>query len=122
VNQNSDRDEPDYFNNKNANKKDLVENYSKKSINDENEKNLNDFSIDNTFDKLNNNEDNLHNKNQINEEKDKKKNLSFKKIQYTNKISTSKYTWLNCIPKIIYEQFKKLANFYFLIIAILQVK
>ena len=37
-----------------------------------------------------------------------------------NKISTSKYTPLNCIPKIIIEQFSKTANVYFLIIAIFQ--
>jgi phospholipid-transporting ATPase len=38
----------------------------------------------------------------------------------SNKISTSKYTWLNCIPKILFEQFSKMANLYFLIIAIMQ--
>jgi len=43
-------------------------------------------------------------------------------IIYSNKISTSKYNWFNCIPKILIEQFRKLANFYFLMIAILQVR
>ena len=38
----------------------------------------------------------------------------------TNRISTSKYTWYNCIPKIIVEQFSKMSNVYFLIIAIFQ--
>ena len=38
-----------------------------------------------------------------------------------NKISTSKYTWYNCIPKILLEQFSKMANIYFLLIAIMQV-
>lgn len=38
----------------------------------------------------------------------------------TNKISTSKYTFVNCIPKIIFEQFSKMANLYFLLIAIMQ--
>ena len=38
-----------------------------------------------------------------------------------NKISTSKYTWLNCFPKILLEQFSKMANIYFLLIAIMQV-
>ncbi len=38
----------------------------------------------------------------------------------TNKISTSKYTWINCVPKIILEQFSKMANVYFLIIAFMQ--
>ena len=37
-----------------------------------------------------------------------------------NKISTSKYNCLNVIPKILYEQFSKVANIYFLILAILQ--
>lgn len=39
----------------------------------------------------------------------------------TNEISTSKYTFLNFLPKILYEHFQKTANIYFLIIAILQV-
>jgi phospholipid-transporting ATPase len=38
----------------------------------------------------------------------------------TNRISTSKYTMLNCVPKILFEQFSKMANLYFLIIAIMQ--
>ena len=38
-----------------------------------------------------------------------------------NKISTSKYTLLNFIPKILLEQFSKMANIYFLIIAVMQV-
>lgn len=37
-----------------------------------------------------------------------------------NKISTSKYTWYNCIPKILFEQFSKMSNIYFLIIAVMQ--
>ena len=37
-----------------------------------------------------------------------------------NFISTSKYTWYNFIPKILYEQFSKMSNIYFIIIAILQ--
>ena len=40
----------------------------------------------------------------------------------TNCISTSKYTLLNCIPKILMEQFSKMANVYFLLIAFMQVK
>ncbi len=39
----------------------------------------------------------------------------------TNCISTSKYNYLNCIPKILIEQFSKMANIYFLMIAIMQV-
>ena len=41
-------------------------------------------------------------------------------IIQTNKISTSKYTKFNAIPKILFEQFSKMANIYFLIIAFLQ--
>ena len=37
-----------------------------------------------------------------------------------NYISTSKYTWYNFIPKILYEQFSKMSNIYFIIIAVLQ--
>ena len=37
-----------------------------------------------------------------------------------NYITTSKYTWYNFIPKILYEQFTKMSNIYFIIIAILQ--
>lgn len=40
----------------------------------------------------------------------------------TNIISTSKYKWYNCFPKILIEQFSKMANIYFLLIAIMQVK
>ena len=43
-----------------------------------------------------------------------------KKHQEYNKISTSRYTWYNCFPKILVEQFSKMSNIYFLIIAILQ--
>lgn len=39
----------------------------------------------------------------------------------TNKICTSKYTFLNCFPKILWEQFSKVGNIYFLFLAILQV-
>ena len=43
-------------------------------------------------------------------------------FEESNKISTSKYQWYNCIPKIMIEQFSKMANIYFLLIAIMQVK
>ena len=39
----------------------------------------------------------------------------------TNCISTSKYTYFDCIPKILIEQFSKMANIYFLMIALMQV-
>jgi hypothetical protein len=48
-------------------------------------------------------------------------NLPFSKHQVTNKISTSKYTWYNAVPLILFEQFSKYINLYFLIIAMLQV-
>ena len=38
----------------------------------------------------------------------------------TNRISTSKYTYLNFMPKILMEQFSRICNIYFLIIALLQ--
>ena len=37
-----------------------------------------------------------------------------------NSISTSKYTFYNALPKILFEQFSKIANIYFLIIAFFQ--
>jgi hypothetical protein len=39
----------------------------------------------------------------------------------TNGISTSKYNFFNFIPIILFEQFSKMANCYFLMIAIMQV-
>ncbi|PRP88866.1 hypothetical protein PROFUN_00334 [Planoprotostelium fungivorum] len=36
-----------------------------------------------------------------------------------NRVSTTKYTWWNFIPKNLYEQFHRLANFFFLVCAIL---
>ena len=38
----------------------------------------------------------------------------------SNRISTSKYQWYSFFPKMLMEQFARLANAYFLIIAILQ--
>lgn len=38
-----------------------------------------------------------------------------------NSISTTKYTPLTFLPKNLFEQFKRLANFYFLVIALIQV-
>ena len=39
----------------------------------------------------------------------------------SNRISTSKYNYFNCIPKLLYEQFSKVGNLYFLLLASLQV-
>ena len=38
-----------------------------------------------------------------------------------NRIVTSKYTVLNFVPKNLFEQFRRIANFYFLCIAVIQV-
>ena len=50
--------------------------------------------------------------------------INNKKVKIPNKsknyISTSKYTWYNFVPKILYEQFTKMSNVYFIIIAVLQ--
>ena len=100
-----------------------LEDENKRSINESEEK-KGDFTIE-SYDSI---KGNFRGKSKNYEDEEKERNLKnkIKKIHhpfsYTNKISTSKYTWINCIPKIIYEQFRKLANFYFLIIAILQVK
>jgi hypothetical protein len=40
----------------------------------------------------------------------------------TNYINTSRYTLFSFVPKNIFEQFSKLANFYFLIIGITNTK
>lgn len=46
---------------------------------------------------------------------------SQKKFQ-NNKISTTKYTPFTFVPLLLFDQFSKPANFYFLIISSLQVK
>ena len=54
----------------------------------------------------------------------KRKEIKRNKLsQFTpkNSISTSKYTYYNFLPKILFEQFSKIANIYFLIIAFFQV-
>jgi hypothetical protein len=40
----------------------------------------------------------------------------------SNEVTTAKYTKWNFIPKSIYEQFRRVANIYFLIISLLQVR
>ena len=61
-------------------------------------------------------------------DKNQRKNMKNKKILNDrrekipkNSISTSKYTYYNFLPKILFEQFSKIANIYFLIIAFFQV-
>ena len=49
------------------------------------------------------------------------KNRKFSKNIPKNTISTSKYTYYNALPKILLEQFSKIANIYFLIIAFFQI-
>lgn len=39
---------------------------------------------------------------------------------YSNLVRTSKYTLLNFVPKSLFEQFRRIANFYFLVISMLQ--
>jgi len=39
-----------------------------------------------------------------------------------NKVSTTKYNILTFLPKNLFEQFRRIANFYFLCLAILQVR
>lgn len=49
---------------------------------------------------------------------DSERNASF---NYANNyVTTSKYTWYSFLPKNLFEQFQRLANFYFLCLAILQ--
>ena len=40
--------------------------------------------------------------------------------QENNKTNTSKYRWFNFLAKILMEQFSRLVNVYFLVIAVLQ--
>eukprot|EP01117_Protostelium_nocturnum_P015580 TRINITY_DN6059_c0_g1_i4.p1 TRINITY_DN6059_c0_g1~~TRINITY_DN6059_c0_g1_i4.p1 ORF type:complete len:881 (+),score=332.04 TRINITY_DN6059_c0_g1_i4:69-2711(+) len=47
------------------------------------------------------------------------KNRNVLKKFPNNSVSTTKYTWWNFIPKNLYEQFHRLANFFFLICAVL---
>ena len=44
----------------------------------------------------------------------------YSKHEQMCRIRTSKYTWLNFIPKNLYEQFRRIANFFFLLLLILQ--
>lgn len=39
---------------------------------------------------------------------------------YSNLVRTSKYTLVNFLPKSLFEQFRRIANFYFLVISLLQ--
>ena len=57
----------------------------------------------------------------INVNKSNKQKHSKNGQMLSNEISTSKYNWYNCVPKILYEQFSKINNIYFLFLAILQV-
>lgn len=36
-----------------------------------------------------------------------------------NAVNSAKYTWYNMLPKAVYDQFRRLSNFYFLIVAII---
>ena len=50
---------------------------------------------------------------------DKNKDKDYENLN-SNQISTSKYNCINVFPKILIEQFSKVANLYFLFLAILQ--
>lgn len=39
-----------------------------------------------------------------------------------NALKTTKYTLLTFLPKNLFEQFRRIANFYFLIVAVIQVR
>ena len=87
--------------------------------NKENTKN----NLNNKDNHINLKNNNLHNEYIIDINKYHRK-VNGKKVKISKKlknfISTSKYTWYNFIPKILYEQFSKMSNIYFVIIAILQ--
>ena len=58
--------------------------------------------------------------------KDREKKYSFTirsglNTKETNIIYTSKYNWYNFLPKILFEQFSKPINLYFVIISIFEV-
>jgi phospholipid-transporting ATPase len=40
----------------------------------------------------------------------------------SNSVKTSKYTWLNFVPKNLFEQFKKNSNIYFVFICVMQTR
>ena len=88
--------------------------------NKSNNKDNNNIKDDNKKNIIKNN---LHNEYVVDINKiHRKKNGKIMKVpkKLKNFISTSKYTWYNFIPKILYEQFSKMSNIYFVIIAILQ--
>ena len=51
-----------------------------------------------------------------------KKNGDPKRIYPRNKVRTSKYTPLTFLPRFLYEQFRRIANVYFLILIVLQIR
>jgi len=86
---------------------------NRKSVNESNDPKLKNYS--------NENELREEYKIEINKYHHKINNKKVKVPKKTkNYISTSKYTWYNFVPKILYEQFSKMSNIYFLIIAVLQ--
>ena len=95
--------------NDNKNKNKNINSKNKKILK-ENKKENNSFNYIVKIDKYI--RTNNHNKKLLNERKE-----SIPK----NSISTSKYTYFNFLPKILFEQFSKIANIYFLIIAFFQV-
>ena len=117
------------------------DNSNDESLLDEDDKDQIFINNDSINDNKNKNKKNINNKLPIKKEKENKsfsyivridknqrKNMKNKKILNDrrekipkNSISTSKYTYYNFLPKILFEQFSKIANIYFLIIAFFQV-
>ena len=88
--------------------------------------NLEDFSInDINLTKLENNTNNQikkvsNNQSNLYEINTKLNIQNLDKKFLNNEICTSKYTFYNAFPKILYEQFHQISNIYFLFLAILQ--
>ena len=88
--------------------------------------NLEDFSInDINLTKLENNSNNQikkisNNQSNLYEINTKLNIQNLDKKFLNNEICTSKYTFYNAFPKILYEQFHQISNIYFLFLAILQ--
>lgn len=57
--------------------------------------------------------------NKVNDSQTKSKNKKSKRPIANNRVITSNYTLLNFLPKNLWEQFKRIANFYFLCMTIL---
>ena len=123
---NTEKDNVDIIERKNIKMKDEVSQFEPLSEKIKNKRKNNHNNKENNIknnNQINLKKNNLHNEyiidvNKYQRKKNGKKMKISKKLK--NFISTSKYTWYNFIPKILYEQFSKMSNIYFIIIAILQ--